>query len=102
MLYSGLGGIFISYCSVWCLRITSSTTFSMIGALNKLPIAISGLVFFAAPITVGSVSAIVIGFISGIVYAWAKTKENEKSKALLPTVIMPLSVSSQTVQNGKE
>ena len=102
MIYSGLGGIFISYCSVWCLRVTSSTTFSMVGALNKLPIAISGLVFFAAPITVGSVSAIVIGFISGIVYAWAKIKEKEKSKTALPTVEPPLRVSWQGVRDAKE
>lgn len=99
MVYSGLGGIFISYCSVWCLRVTSSTTFSMVGALNKLPIAISGLIFFAAPITVGSVSAIVIGFVSGIVYAWAKIREKEKGKAALPTVEPPLALSAQSVRH---
>src|SRR6476469_1980271 len=68
-VYSGLGTIFISYCSAWCIRVTSSTTYSMVGALNKLPIAVSGLVFFAAPVTFGSVSAIVFGFISGIIYS---------------------------------
>ena len=57
----------------------------MVGALNKLPIAVSGLIFFAAPVTVGSVSAIFIGFVSGIVYAWAKVKENEAKKNALPT-----------------
>jgi GDP-mannose transporter len=61
MVYSGLAAIFISYCSAWCIRITSSTTYSMVGALNKLPIAISGLVFFNAPVTFGSVSAIFLG-----------------------------------------
>ena len=30
--------IFISYGSAWCVRVTSSTTYSMVGALNKLPI----------------------------------------------------------------
>ncbi|KAF4126989.1 GDP-mannose transporter [Geosmithia morbida] len=69
IVYSGLAAIFISYCSAWCIRVTSSTTYSMVGALNKLPIAISGLIFFSAPVTVGSVSAILIGFVSGIVYA---------------------------------
>src|SRR3954470_24335289 len=60
MLYSGIGTIFISYASAWCIRVTSSTTYSMVGSLNKLPIAISGLIFFDAPVTFGSVSAILM------------------------------------------
>lgn len=85
IVYSGLAAIFISYCSAWCIRVTSSTTYSMVGALNKLPIAVSGLIFFSAPVTVGSVSAIIIGFISGIVYARAKILEAEEKKNALPT-----------------
>lgn len=56
MVISGLSSIFISYASAWCVRVTTSTTYSMVGALNKLPIAISGIVFFDAPVTFGSVS----------------------------------------------
>ncbi|KUI70845.1 GDP-mannose transporter [Cytospora mali] len=85
MIYSGLGAVFISYASAWCQRATSSTTYSMVGALNKLPIAISGFIFFDAPITFGSVSAIFIGFVSGIVYAWAKIREKELANMSLPT-----------------
>jgi GDP-mannose transporter len=73
-LYSGLAIIFISYCSAWYIRVTSSITYSIVGAINKLPIAVFGLIFFAAPITFGSVSVIIIGFISGLVYAWAKVR----------------------------
>ncbi|POS73309.1 GDP-mannose transporter [Diaporthe helianthi] len=96
MIYSGLAAIFISYCSAWCIRVTSSTTYSMVGALNKLPIAVSGLIFFAAPVTFGSVSAIFLGFISGIVYAWAKIRSTEQSKNSLPTQQPVMSASSQS------
>ncbi|KUI56926.1 GDP-mannose transporter [Cytospora mali] len=96
MIYSGLAAIFISYCSAWCIRVTSSTTYSMVGALNKLPIAVSGLIFFAAPVTFGSVSAIILGFISGIVYAWAKVRASEQSKNSLPTQQPVMSASSQS------
>lgn len=86
MMISGLSSVFISYTSAWCVRVTSSTTYSMVGALNKLPIAISGLIFFDAPVTFGSVSAIFIGFVSGIVYAVAKMKQGQAKKdASLPT-----------------
>jgi GDP-mannose transporter len=96
MIYSGMAAIFISYCSAWCIRVTSSTTYSMVGALNKLPIAVSGLVFFSAAVTVGSVSAIFIGFVSGIVYAWAKVRQTQLAKSSLPTTQPTMSASSQS------
>jgi GDP-mannose transporter len=56
----------------------------MVGALNKLPIAVSGLIFFAAPVTFGSVSGILIAFVSGIVYAWGKVRLSALSKISCP------------------
>jgi GDP-mannose transporter len=96
IVYSGLAAIFISYCSAWCIRVTSSTTYSMVGALNKLPIAISGLVFFAAPVTPGSVSAIFLGFVSGIIYTWSRISPSRGSKESLPTVRPTMSASAQS------
>jgi GDP-mannose transporter len=98
MIYSGLAAIFISYCSGWCLRVTSSTIYSMVGALNKLPIAISGLVFFDAPVTFGSVSAIFIGFVSGIVFAWANIRQRQQAKQTLPTA-QPTVMSASSASN---
>lgn len=101
-IYSGLGTIFISYASAWCIRVTSSTTYSMVGALNKLPIAVSGLIFFDAPVTFGSVTAIFIGFVSGIVYAWAKVMQSNSSKSVLPTTNPVMSASSQSNRDANK
>ncbi|KAK4992064.1 GDP-mannose transporter into the lumen of the Golgi [Elasticomyces elasticus] len=95
MIFSGLSSVFISYTSAWCVRVTSSTTYSMVGALNKLPIALSGLVFFDAPVTLASVSAIAVGFVSGIVYAVAKIWGGPAKGPTLPT-----SASSQSMRDG--
>ena len=84
MIYSGLGAIFISYSSAWCIRKTSSTTYSFVGYLNKLPLAISGFVFFGAPVTFGSVTAILLGFFSGLVYGYGKV-QMKKEQPTLPT-----------------
>lgn len=84
MVYSGLGAIFISYSTAWCIRATSSTTYAMVGALNKLPVAIMGIIFFAAPVTFGSVSAIILGFVSGIIYTVAKLRNQKKPEPALP------------------
>jgi GDP-mannose transporter len=100
MVFSGLSSVFISYTSAWCVRVTSSTTYSMVGALNKLPIALSGLIFFDAAVTFGSVSAIFVGFVSGIVYALAKVRQNAKPKDSLPTTNVPVSASTQSMRDG--
>ncbi|KAK9453823.1 hypothetical protein V1511DRAFT_522378 [Dipodascopsis uninucleata] len=85
MIFSGLSSVFISYTSAWCVRVTSSTTYSMVGALNKLPIALSGLIFFDAAVTFFSVSAIIIGFLAGLVYAVAKIQQSRNKTQSLPT-----------------
>lgn len=77
MVISGLSAVGISYCSGWCVRVTSSTTYSMVGALNKLPIALSGLIFFDAPRNFYSVSSIFLGFFAGLVYAVAKQQQKK-------------------------
>ena len=103
MVFSGLSSVFISYTSAWCVRVTSSTTYSMVGALNKLPIALSGLIFFDAPLTIPSVSAIAVGFVSGIVYALAKVKQSAKAKlggGLPITNPAPMSASMQSARDS--
>lgn len=102
MIFSGLSTVFISYTSAWCVRVTSSTTYSMVGALNKLPIALSGLIFFDAAVTFGSVSAIFVGFISGIVYAFAKVKQNNSKPKdqSIPMHNVPVSASSQSMRDS--
>ncbi|KAI7859982.1 hypothetical protein BDC45DRAFT_495428 [Circinella umbellata] len=61
MIFSGVSAFAMSYASAWCVRSTSSTTYSMVGALNKLPIAASGILFFGDPATFANVTAIFIG-----------------------------------------
>ena len=103
MVFSGLSSVFISYTSAWCVRVTSSTTYSMVGALNKLPIALSGLIFFDAPVTLPSVSANAVGFVSGIVYALAKVKQQAQAKMNqgFPTSNPPqMSASSQSTRDS--
>lgn len=101
MVITGLGAAAISYTSAWCVRVTSGATYSMVGALNKLPIAISGLMFFHEPVTLGSVSAITIGFTSGIVYSMASIRQAEAAKPSgLPTTNQLISASSQSTRDS--
>ena len=54
---------------------------SMVGALNKLPVAASGMIFFGDPVNFGSVTAVSTGFVAGLVYAVAKQNQSKIEKA---------------------
>jgi len=89
--FSGAAAVFISFTTAWCIRTTSSTTYSMVGALNKLPVAASGMIFFGDLVTLGSVSAVGLGFLAGVVYAVAKNNQAKAEKARVgPAVVIPL------------
>ncbi|KAI0763771.1 UDP-galactose transporter [Trametes elegans] len=79
--FSGAAAVGISYTTAWCIRATSSTTYSMVGALNKLPVAASGMIFFGDPVTFGSVTAVSVGFFAGLVYAVAKNNQKKAEMA---------------------
>ncbi|KAI9021122.1 GDP-mannose transporter [Hyaloraphidium curvatum] len=81
---SSASGFAISYCSSWCVRMTSSTTFSMAGALNKLPIAVAGMVVFGDPVTPGSVLGVGLAFLAGIIYTRAKSAQSHPPAPVLP------------------
>jgi len=73
--FGGLSSVGISFASFWTVRTTSPTTYSIVGALNKIPLTILGVLFFKTPINfLGGVS-IVIGLAGGVVYSLCKHLE---------------------------
>lgn len=89
MSCSGLAGFMISFTTAWCVRVAPSTTFSMVGALNKLPVALSGLLFFSAERTAvnfGYVLSIVVSFSAGLVYSYSQLR---KAGAGAKTIVAP-------------
>ncbi|OMJ14244.1 GDP-mannose transporter [Smittium culicis] len=98
-LVSGISAFAISYTSAWCLRTTSSTTYSMVGALNKLPIAIFAMLFFPDPVSFGGILAVIFGFAAGLVYNHAKN--SSKKDAPLGQQILPPPASSALKDDEK-
>lgn len=70
--------------------LTDSMDRSMVGALNKLPVAASGMIFFGDSITFGSVSAVGVGFFAGILYAVAKNNQKRTEARKQADTIIPL------------
>ena len=82
---SGFAGFFISFTTAWCLRVAPSTTYSMVGALNKLPVALSGLIFFPQErnaLNFGYVISILIAFTAGMIYSYAQVLKKKKLQQL--------------------
>ncbi|PPQ65755.1 hypothetical protein CVT26_000356 [Gymnopilus dilepis] len=77
--FSGAAAVGISY-----------TTACMVGALNKLPVAASGMIFFGDKVTFGSVSAVGMGFFAGLVYAVAKNNQKKSEARTQADAIIPL------------
>jgi len=53
----------------------------MIGSLNKLPIALSGLFFFPderSTVNVGKTVSIALGFMAGIIYSFAQAGKQKQ------------------------
>jgi len=88
---SALCGLLISFCSLWFLSTTTATTFSLVGSLNKLPIAVFGLIFFDAVWSAKNVASIAIGLLAGIVFA----KTNQGSSAAKPVQPARTSVAKE-------
>ena len=57
----------------------------MVGALNKLPIALSGLIFFPEErnaVNIGYVVSILIAFSAGLVYSYAQVVKRRNGNAV--------------------
>lgn len=79
----------------------------MVGALNKLPLSVFGLIFFGDKATVGGVGGIIIAFIGGLVYSYAKNsqknKEMQQQEQQQAEQLIPLSNNEKVRQrNGTE
>jgi GDP-mannose transporter len=62
----------ISFASLWFLSSTTATTYSLTGSLNKIPIALVGLVAFNTPWNIENLLSILIGLFAGVIFVRAK------------------------------
>lgn len=71
---SALVAFSISFASLWFLSTTTATSYSLVGSLNKIPVAIIGLVAFNVPWNLENLASILVGLVAGIVFVKAKSQ----------------------------
>ncbi|CAM0875032.1 unnamed protein product [Alopecurus aequalis] len=76
---SGVLGLAISFTSMWFLRQTSATTYSLVGSLNKIPLSISGILLFKVRTSMQNSISILLGLLAGVIFARAKLRGNSQS-----------------------
>lgn len=69
---SALLAFFMSFASLWFLSTTTATTYSLVGSLNKIPVALIGLVAFNVPWSVQNLASVLVGLLAGIIFVKAK------------------------------
>lgn len=75
-LVSCMLGFSISYATLWFLSTTTATTYSLVGSLNKIPVAIIGIFAFQAPTTTANLASIAVGLLGGVLFVRAKQMPN--------------------------
>jgi GDP-mannose transporter len=72
---SGLLAFGISFTSLWFIGTTTPTIYSLVGALNKVPIAFIGLFIFSAPWSFENLASIMVGLAAGVIFGIAKSRK---------------------------
>ncbi len=95
LIFSGGIGFILNMASIWCVDVNGATTYSMIGAVNKVPVTFIGYFIFDEVISTKQWWFVVLSLIAGCLYAYAKSLED--SAGAVPS--LPGQKSEPSIQN---
>lgn len=76
IILSGFIAFSVSFFSIKFLTHTTSTTYAMVGSLNKIPTAVLGWIIFRVRTTFINVVSVIVGLFAGVVFVKAKAAKN--------------------------
>jgi GDP-mannose transporter len=71
---SGIVGFFMSGAALWFLSCSTPTTYSLVGSLNKIPLAVLGMLLFHAPTTNYNIASVMVGLVAGTLFVFTKSR----------------------------
>ncbi len=77
-LYAGMVGFFLNLATLWCVSNNSATTYAVVGALNKIPLALLGWFLFKTPITNKALVFLSMSMCGGFLYTYTKLREADR------------------------
>jgi GDP-mannose transporter len=63
-------GTVMSFCVFWCMNMTSPTTYSVVGSLNKIPLTLLGIFVFSHTPSFNGAIGILFALSGGMVYTY--------------------------------
>jgi GDP-mannose transporter len=69
---SCIASFIISYSTLWFLSTTTPTTYGLVGSLNKIPVAVIGMVLFKTAYSTANIASIAVGLLAGVLFVKAK------------------------------
>lgn len=66
---------FMTFGVFWCMHETSPTTFSVVGALNKVPVTLLGMIVFQQFPSIIGYAGIVVALLGGFLYSFGSSRE---------------------------
>ncbi|KAL6763118.1 hypothetical protein V8C86DRAFT_2507702 [Haematococcus lacustris] len=79
-LLGGLLGFAISFTSLWFMSRSTATVYSLTGSLNKVLVAVAGIILFREVTTVRNLTSIAVGLLAGVIFVFAKAYQPAPSK----------------------
>ena len=98
-MLSGFIGFALSAASLRAQKLTSPTTYSMVGALSKIPLTLGGIIAFKTPISTKGAVYITLSMLSGLLYSWTKAHEDMAHRNSLAAAAAA-TASAATVAGG--
>eukprot|EP00742_Colponemidia_sp_Colp-10_P023215 GILJ01027609.1.p1 GENE.GILJ01027609.1~~GILJ01027609.1.p1 ORF type:complete len:167 (+),score=22.65 GILJ01027609.1:50-502(+) len=96
LLLMVVAGSVMTFATFWCMRISSPTTYSVTGALNKIPLAVLGIVIFNQVPTMLGWTGISIALSGGLLYTYLNLP-----KAAAPVVTSPVEEAEEGREKGQ-
>lgn len=79
--WSGILGVLQSFCALKAQHLTSPTTYSMVGSLNKIPMTFLGILVFHTEMTNKGLIYTALSILAGALYSYVKAKEELETRA---------------------
>jgi GDP-mannose transporter len=101
-IVTGAVGFFLNAASLWCVQATSPSTFSMVGALNKIPLVVIGVVIFSDTLTLKVAMYVSLSLVGGILYSFVKESEMRAKQTTTSAAVVTAVTAAPTATFGDD
>lgn len=81
ILLTGVGSLLLNLAALWCIQLTSATTYAMVGAMNKVVTVLVAAIIFRESLTPSSLLFVSLGIAGGVLYGKGKGKDAPAKKS---------------------